>query len=126
MKVRSFNNCLNELVEGRADLLRGGRTTDAVNASLAYASCYMNVGLPLGPLEGDLQLYYQDAIQFGAPYTVQQVFLFFRQSMLNLCRKDVQNPTRLDGEVMDQEVELEKVQGHGRKVRRFELQTCGF
>jgi len=118
MQVRSFNNCLNELVEGRASLLRAGLTMGAANISLGYASAYLAVGLPLGPLEGDLRGYYQDAVQFGAPYTIQQVFLFFRQTILNLSRKDVENPTLLVGEVMDQEKELEKVKGHGRKVRK--------
>lgn len=117
MQVRSFNNCLNELVEGRAELLRSGRTNDAVNSILAYATVYLNVGLPLAPLEADLQSYQQEAVQFGSPYTVQLVFLFFRQTILNLCQLDVKNPTILVGEVMDQEKELHKVEGHGRKVR---------
>mmetsp|Transcript_44736 Transcript_44736/g.107974 ORF Transcript_44736/g.107974 Transcript_44736/m.107974 type:complete len:1085 (+) Transcript_44736:96-3350(+) len=121
--VRSFNNCLNELIEGRADLLRAGRTKDAVNISLAYASVYIAVGLPLAPLEADLQLYQQDAVQFGSPYTVQQVFLFFRQAILNLCQTEVKNPTLLVGEVMDQEKELEKVEGHGRKMTLRDINT---
>ncbi|CAJ1946812.1 unnamed protein product [Cylindrotheca closterium] len=121
--VRSFNNCLNELVEGRGDLLKSGRTTDAVNASLAYASVYICVGLPLTPLEVDLQLYHQDAKQFGAPYTIQQVFLFFRQAILNLRQTDVKNPTLLVGEAMNQERELEKVQGNGRKMTQRDINS---
>jgi hypothetical protein len=96
---------------------------DAVNASLAYASVYITVGLPLAPLQADLQLYYQDAKQFGSPYTVQQVFLVFRQAIFNLCQTEVKNPTLLVGEAMDQERELEKVEGHGRKVRSTVFHT---
>eukprot|EP00980_Cylindrotheca_fusiformis_P003349 scaffold747_cov120-Cylindrotheca_fusiformis.AAC.5 len=113
--VRSFNNCLNELVEARADCLRSGIPKEAVLASLAYITAYMCVGLPLASIESDLVSFAEDAKHFGSPYTVQQVFLFFRQAIANLQNK-CDNPTMLSGNVMDQEEELKKVEGYGREM----------
>eukprot|EP00980_Cylindrotheca_fusiformis_P025450 scaffold13741_cov191-Cylindrotheca_fusiformis.AAC.1 len=113
--VRSFNNCLNELLEGRADCLRSGLPKDAVLASLTYVIAYMCVGLPLASLESDLVSFAEDSKRFGSPYTVQQVFLFGRQAIANLQNK-VDDPTFLSGNVMDQEEELKKVEGHGREM----------
>lgn len=120
--MRSFNNCLNELVEGRADCLRSGIPKDAVLASLAYSTAYLCVGLPLASIESDLISFAEDAKQFGSPYTVQQVFLFFRQAIANLQNK-VDHPTVLTGGVMDQEQELKKVEGHGREMSLRDINT---
>eukprot|EP00980_Cylindrotheca_fusiformis_P003353 scaffold747_cov120-Cylindrotheca_fusiformis.AAC.9 len=113
--LRSFNNCLNELFESRADCLRSGLPKDAVLVSMAYATAYMCVGLPLASLDSDLISFVEDAKHFGSPYTIQQTFLFFRQAIANLQNK-VDNPTLLSGNVMDQAEELKKVEGHGRAM----------
>jgi hypothetical protein len=120
--VRSFNNCLNELVESRADCLRSGILKEAVLASLAYSTGYLNVGLPLASIESDLISFAEDAKQFGSPYTVQQVFLFYRQAIANL-QNNVEHPTLLTGEVMDQDKEIKKVDGHGRAMTLRDINT---
>ncbi|CAJ1946395.1 unnamed protein product [Cylindrotheca closterium] len=113
--VRSFNSCLNHLVEGRADCLKAGLARETVMSVISYSTAYLCVGLPLEALKADLISYGKDSQQFGSPYTVQQVILIFHQTVLNL-QQTVENPTLLCGEAMDQVKELQKVQGNALKM----------
>jgi len=89
---------------------------------MGYALAYMCTGLPIGALEDDLVSFGKDSRQFGAPYTVQQVFLIFRQAIQNL-RNLSDNPTLLKGEVMDQDEELKKVEGYGKTMTLRDINT---
>jgi len=120
--VRSFNKCLNELLEGRAELLRAGLARQSIGAILSYIAVYLCLGLPLGALETDLVAYLEDAKSFGSTYTVQQVMMIYHQTILNL-QHYANNPTVLSGYAMDQETELQKVEGHARKMTKRDCDT---
>jgi hypothetical protein len=120
---RPFSNTLDALLESHHVSLRTGDTEKAALAIVGYASGYMCVGLPLGPLESDLQAFGREARQFGMPYTIQVLFLVFRQVIKNLQEPGA-DPTVLKGEIMDCDEELKKVEGHGATMTRRDINSC--
>ncbi|CAJ1946396.1 unnamed protein product [Cylindrotheca closterium] len=121
--VRSFNNCLNELMECRSDFLRAGLARESIGVAIDYTITYLCVGLSLESAKSDLVAHTEDAIHYGCPYFVEQKMMSLHQTILNLT-DDVENPTFLHGEVMDQDDELEKVEGLGALRIRLGMDAC--
>jgi hypothetical protein len=76
----------------------------------------------LGPLEPDLVAFGQEARQFGMATSVQVIFQILRQTILNL-QTEVENPTLLKGEVMDQEEVLGRMEGRDRWMTLRDIST---
>jgi len=119
---RSYNYCLNELMESRREFLRAGLASKSIMPSLGYSTVYLCVGLPLAALEEDLVAYSKDANAFGCTYTMLQWALIVRQTILNL-QNSVDDPTILCGDAMDQGEELQKVEGHAHKMTLRDINT---
>jgi len=120
--VRSFNNCLNELLDCRADFLRAGLAKESIGLAIGYTITYLCVGLSLAAAKSDMEEHTVDAVHYGCPYTVKQKMMILHQTILNLMN-DVEKPTLLSGEVMDQDDELEKVEGLGAQRIRLDMNT---
>ncbi|KAL3928624.1 MAG: hypothetical protein SGBAC_012568 [Bacillariaceae sp.] len=120
--TRSFNNCLNELMECRADFLRAGLAKESIGLAIGYTVTYLCVGLSLASAKSDLVAHSADARQFGCPYTVEQKMMILHQTILNLM-DNVENPTFLRGRIMDQDTELEKAEGIGALRIRLDMDT---
>jgi len=121
--VRSFNNCLNELMECRTDFLRAGLPKESIGLAIGYTITYLCVGLSLAAVKSDLEAHTADAIHYGCPYSVEQKLKILDQTTVNLI-DDVEQPTVLSGEVMDQDDELGKVEGLGALRTRLSMNAC--
>jgi hypothetical protein len=121
-QARSFHSCLDPLLDANRISLRTGETEFASSSAFSYCFTYLCVGLNLGPLEPDLVAFGQEARQFGMASSVQVVFQILRQTILNL-QTEVENPTVLKGEVMDQEEVLGQMEGRGRWMTLRDIST---
>ncbi|CAJ1953579.1 unnamed protein product [Cylindrotheca closterium] len=121
--VKSFNYCLNELLECRSDFLRAGFAKESIGVAIGYAITYLCVGLSLEAVKSDLLAHTADAIHYGCQYSVEQKLMVLHQAILNLT-EEVETPTILHGEVMDQDDELEKVAGLGALSIRISMDAC--
>ena len=88
---------------------------EAIGLAIGYTITYLCVGLPLDAVKSDLLAYTEDCKQYACPYTIQQLMLILHQTILNL-QGSVDNPSILQGCVMDQGEELQKVEGLGQKM----------
>lgn len=121
--MRSFNNCLNELLECRSDFLRAGLAKESISLAIGYTITYLCVGLSLGAAKSDLVAHTADAVHYGCPYGVEQKMRILHQTIVNLI-DDVENPSVLTGKVMNQDDELEKVEGLGALRIRLDMDAC--
>lgn len=122
-QVRSFNKCLNELLECRSDFLRAGLAKQSIAVAIGYTITYLCVGLSLPAAKSDLEQHTQDARQYGCPYAVEQKMRILHQTIINLTDK-VSMPSELSGDIMDQEEELQKVEGLGALRIRLGMDAC--
>lgn len=102
--------------------MRAGLVRESISIVVSYGTVYLCLGLPIGAFESDLVAYLEEAKSFGVVYTVQQVMMIQRQTILNL-QHYTNNPTLLSGLAMDQETELKKVEGHARKMTLRDINT---
>ena len=110
------------MLEGRAECLRAGLARESISTVIAYGTVYLCLGLPIGAFESDLVAYLEEAKSFGVVHTVPQVMMIQRQTILNLKHYS-NSPTLLSGLAMDQETELQKVEGHARKMTLRDIST---
>ena len=120
--TKPLNKCLDRWLEGHHLGLRTGNTEKAGMGILAYAMTYITCGLPLGPLQSDLQEYEKEAIQFNLPGTIVAVFKILQQFILNL-REPVPNPTFLKGDAMDQDKLLATFHGSANNMTKRDINT---
>ena len=91
--------------------------------AIGYTITYMCVGLSIAAAKSDLVAHTADAKQYGCPYTVEQKMMILHQMIINLM-DNVEKPTILTGEIMDQEAELGKVEGLGALRVRLRMDAC--
>ena len=120
--LRPFHQSLEPLLKAYRVGLRAGDTEFAINSAMAYSLVYMCIGLPLGPLEPDVISFGKEAVQFGLSYSVVAMFEIFRQTILNL-QTDVETPTVLCGDAMDQEKMLSNLEGNARAMTLRDIST---
>jgi predicted ATPase len=121
--VLPFGTCLDNLLEAHRVGLKVGDTEKALCAIVSYAWGYLCVGLPIEPFQSDLLSYGREAKTFKLPYPMQVLFKIWQQAMLHLQTEGCENPTILVGDAMDQEEELTKVQGGGKKMTLRDINT---
>ena len=110
-------------MECREDLLRAGLVKESIGLAIGYTATYLCVGLSLSALKSDLDANIADAIHYGCPYNVQQKMMVLDQTIVNLI-DDVEHPTVLSEEIMDQDDELQKVAGLGALRIRLGMDAC--
>ena len=120
--ARSFHSSLDPLLDANRISLRTGDMEAASASAFSYCFTYLCVGLNLGPFQPDLVAFGQEARQFGMATTVQVVFQILRQTILNI-QTEVENPTLLKGEVMDQEEVLGRMEGRDRWMTLRDIST---
>jgi predicted ATPase len=121
--ARLFHSSLDPLLDANRIGLRTGDIEFASASAFSYCFTYLCVGLKLGPLEPDLVAFGQEARQFGMASSVQLVFQILRQTIMNLQETEVENPTLLKGEVMDQEEVLGRMEGRDRWMTLRDIST---
>ena len=96
--------------------MQTGDINNGFTQAMNYGYCYLFVGLRLAPLEADMQSFGEESRQFGLPMSLQVQFPIFQQTALNLQGKARDNPTLLNGDAMDQEDWLKKVEGQAQSM----------
>lgn len=110
-----FHNILDPILELNRISLRHGDIQQGAMAWIGYFYLYVNVGLPLDPLNSDLMSFFNEARQFGVPATIKVLFPIFRQTINNLKVLQL-DPTLLKGEIFDQEKDLKKFKDLGLRM----------
>mmetsp|Transcript_15602 Transcript_15602/g.34082 ORF Transcript_15602/g.34082 Transcript_15602/m.34082 type:complete len:1190 (-) Transcript_15602:37-3606(-) len=121
--TKPVNESLELWLESHHVALRTGVTEKAGGSIQAYAFTYLAVGLPLSPLKADLVEYEKEARQFGLPPTLMAMFSIFRQFIVNLQQRGLDDPTIMTGEIMDQEKLLQRFSGNGLRMTKRDLNT---
>ncbi|MGK3757380.1 MAG: hypothetical protein ACI8RD_009694 [Bacillariaceae sp.] len=110
-----FHDCLDPLLELNRCALMAGEISTAAMAWIGYSYTYLNIGLPISPLNSDLLSFSKEAKQFGMPITMQVLFPILLQTIQNL-QVLKPNPTMLLGDIFDQEKELKKFKDAGLRM----------
>jgi predicted ATPase len=109
---RPFPDLLEPFMDVYKIGIKTGDVEFAFTGAMCYGYIYIMVGLPLAPLEADMEAYGQESRQFGVTPSVQVQFPIFLQTILNL-RHEPQNPTELSGSAMNESDILDQVEGNG-------------
>ena len=117
-----YNKVLDSFLEVNRVALKTGDTEKASMGVIGYSFTYLNVGLPLGPLDSDMASFEQEARQFKMPETVQVLFPIIRQAILNLQARQ-KNICLLKGDAFNQKKELERFSGQGLTMTERDINT---
>jgi len=117
-----FYDSLEPLLELNRCALMAGEISWAAMAWIGYSYTYLNIGLPLGPLNSDLLSFSKEARQFGMPATINVIFPILLQTIQNLqvLKPD---PTMLLGDIFNQNQELKRFKDLGLKMTQRDLNS---
>jgi len=117
-----FYDSLEPLLELNQCSLMAGEINSAAMAWIGYSYTYLNIGLPLGPLNSDLLSFSKSARQFGMPPTINVIFPILLQTIQNL-QVLKPNPTMLLGDIFNQEQELKRFKDIGLKMTQRDINS---